>query len=412
LQSACFSDLVKAAGLNPAADFRFADLSFIDFSESDLRGYDFTGANLSGTLWSGARWDSTTIVRDAIFTASTDLPSSAEYVAKQQEELRQSEARLQLALEADDAGMWEYAVETGEFVASDRALTLHGLPPGSPVTHDHLLATIHQEDQPTIERAWRETLETGAPLTVEIRCPQPDGSVRWLHWQGKLHEIRGQRRLIGLIRDISQRMADQLLLIRELNYRTKNLLSVVQSIANQTVASSPTEFLERFTRRVQALSLSQDLIVRSKWRAVEIEDLVRTQLAHFADLIGERITIEGPPLNVKPSAAQSIGMALHELATNADKYGSLSNDHGSVTIDWRIDDDQFSIGWIEQDGPRVTPPKRRGFGSTVISAVAQASVGGEVELHYAPSGVTWRLTCPVTKVLASQEDSEIRDREN
>jgi two-component sensor histidine kinase len=151
---------------------------------------------------------------------------------------------------------------------------------------------------------------------------------------------------------LSRAATNQLLLTRELNHRTKNLLSVVQSIANQTAASKPTDFAERFSQRIRALSVSRDLLVQGQWRGVEIEALVRAQLAHFADLIGERIMIDGPPLSVTPAAAQSIGMALHELATNAGKYGSLSDDHGSVTIDWRLDDGQFSIGWVERDGPK------------------------------------------------------------
>jgi PAS domain S-box-containing protein len=453
---------------------------------------------------------------------------------RQEELLRESEARLQLALEAGGAGMWESLLESGEIIATSRALTMHGLPPGSLMTQDKALATVHPEDRPNVEQALRETLETGAPFHVEYRSPQPDGSIRWLDSQAKLRETGGQRRLIGLVRDVSRRKASeatirtsqtrlqlaldaarlgwwlydpvqgtaswderfkaifdvvapgtdvasimarvppedasrvcaaaaaalnpidpkpfvgeyriqrtdgeirwievygmatfegsgyarravimvgtaaditerkraeerQLLLMRELNHRTKNLLSVVQSIANQTVASNPSDFAERFSRRIQALSANQDLLVRSEWRGVEIEALVRAQLAHFADLIGERIMIEGPHLSVTPSAAQSIGMALHELATNAGKYGSLSDDHGSVTIDWRVDDGQFSIGWIEQDGPRVKPPKRRGFGSTIISAVAEASVGGEVELDYASTGVVWRLKCSASKALS------------
>jgi PAS domain S-box-containing protein len=455
---------------------------------------------------------------------------------QKEEELRQSQARLQLALEADGAGMWEHLVETGEFIASDRALALHGLSPGSPMTRDSLLAALHPEDRPKVEQAWRDTLESGAPFNVEIRCPQPDGVMYWLHSQGKLHEVDGgQRRFIGLVRDISRRKqgetkvrtaqmhmqlaldaarlgwwlydpvqltatwdcrftdifgitdpkadvpdvlarilredsarvceaaaaalnpldptpfvgeyrirrgdgeirwievygmatfegagaaryavvmvgtaADiterkqaeerQNLLNRELNHRTKNLLSVVQSIANQTAASSPTDFVERFSQRIQALSANQDLLVRSEWRGVEVEALVRAQLAHFADLIGDRILIGGPPLSVTPSAAQSIGMALHELATNAGKYGSLSDDQGSVTIDWRLDDDEFSIGWIEQDGPRVKPPKQRGFGSTIISTVVEHSVGGEVEWAYDVNGVVWRLRCAASRALSA-----------
>ncbi len=454
---------------------------------------------------------------------------------RQEELLRESEARLQLALEAGGAGIWESSLDSGEFIASVRASALLGLPPEAPLTHDKAFSAIHPEDQAKVEQALRHTLETGAPFLVEIRCSQPDGSVRWLHSQGKLHETRGRRRLIGLVRDISARKAAEVavqtsqmhlqlaldaarlgwwlcdpvhrtaswderfaaifdlseseadvasmvarvlaedvprvsaafdaainpldpkpyaveyrirrtngevrwieaygmatfegsgrerraiavvgtvaditerklaeehqhLLMREVNHRTKNLLSVVQSIAHRTAASNSEDFMERFSQRIQALSANQDLLVRNEWRGVELEDLVRAQLAHYADLIGDRIMIEGPQVKVTPSAAQSIGMALHELATNAGKYGSLSCDHGHVKIDWLLEDDQFTIGWIERDGPQIEPPRQRGFGSTMISVVAKASVGGEVELDYASTGVTWRLKCPASKALSA-----------
>jgi PAS domain S-box-containing protein len=247
------------------------------------------------------------------------------------------------------------------------------------------------------------------PCVGEYRIRRSDGEIRWIEVYGiATFEGTGDARravlMVGTAADITERKRaeeHQLLLMRELNHRTKNLLSVVQSIANQTAASNPSDFAERFSQRIQALSANQDLLVRNEWRGVELEDLVRAQLAHFADLIGERIVIEGPHLSVTPSAAQSIGMALHELATNAGKYGSLSDDHGSVRIDWRLEDGRFSIGWLERDGPRVEPPKRRGFGSTVISVVAKASVGGEVELDYASTGVVWRLKCSASKALSA-----------
>ena len=150
---------------------------------------------------------------------------------------------------------------------------------------------------------------------------------------------------------------------------------------------------------IQALSANQDLLIKSDWRGVDLGDLVRAQLGPFVDLVGTRITVHGPEVRLAAVAAQSVGMALHELATNAGKYGALSSESGCVDINWRLDANEFSIGWTERDGPAVVPPKRQGFGGTVVSTVAKASVDGEVELDYAPAGLIWRLKCAADKVL-------------
>jgi two-component sensor histidine kinase len=173
---------------------------------------------------------------------------------------------------------------------------------------------------------------------------------------------------------------------------------VVDAIAHQTAAKNPKDFIERFSDRIQALSANQDLLVRNEWKGVEIDDLVHAQLAHFADLVGSRITAQGPKLRLNPASVQAIGLALHELSTNAAKYGALSTDRGHVDISWVSDGDTLTMSWIERDGP-VSPPKQRGFGTIVMEAMAERSVGGGVTLHYAPSGVTWRLTCPAANAL-------------
>jgi two-component sensor histidine kinase len=193
--------------------------------------------------------------------------------------------------------------------------------------------------------------------------------------------------------------------MREVNHRAKNMLSLVQAIARQTAARKPEDFIERFGERVQALAANQNLLVRNEWQGVDIDDLARAQLAHFADLVGSRMTVYGPTIRLNAAAAQAIGLALHELATNAGKYGALSVDAGRVDVRWRIDGDVFVMSWIECDGPPVSQPKRQGFGSTVIASMAKATVGGEVQLDYAPSGVTWRLTCPAANVVESFEPS-------
>ena len=126
---------------------------------------------------------------------------------------------------------------------------------------------------------------------------------------------------------------------------------------------------------------------------------MRAQLAHFADLVGPRLAVHGPKLRLNAAAAQAIGLASHELATNAGKYGALSVDAGRVDVRWRLEGVTFVMSWTERNGPPVSPPERRGFGSTVVDSMAKLSVGGKVELDYAPSGLIWRLTCPAANAL-------------
>jgi two-component sensor histidine kinase len=193
------------------------------------------------------------------------------------------------------------------------------------------------------------------------------------------------------------------LLMREVNHRAKNMLSVVDAIAHQTAARNPDDFIERFSDRIQALSANQDLLVRNEWKGVGIADLVRAQLVHFADLIGSRILVYGPELSLNAASAQAIGLALHELSTNAGKYGALSADTGGVDIRWWTEGDTLRMNWTENGGPPVSAPRRRGFGTTVMELMAERNVAGKVDLDYAPSGVTWRLTCPAANVLEPLE---------
>jgi len=212
----------------------------------------------------------------------------------------------------------------------------------------------------------------------------------------------GRRLFVSMAHDATEQRAHEeqiSLLMREVSHRAKNMLSLVQAIARQTAAREPEDFIGRFTERIQALAANQDLLVRNKWQGVDTEDLVRAQLAHFADLIESRIAVHGPKLRLNAAAAQAVGLALHELATNAGKYGALSTDAGRVDVGWRLGGDIFAMSWTERDGPPVRRPERRGFGSTVIDSMAKRAVSGEVELDYAQSGLEWRLTCPAANAL-------------
>jgi two-component sensor histidine kinase len=275
---------------------------------------------------------------------------------------------------------------------------------------------VNPDDTERVLATIRAVLDSGQPERSPTQFQlRRDGKARWVETQGLAHfEGAGRGQLvsfIGTVADITERKEreeKERLLMEEINHRTKNMLGVVYSIAKETATQTPEDFIERFSGRVRALSANQDLLVRNVWDGVEIEDLVRLQvaLAQFADLVGSRIAMDGPKLRLIPASAQAIGLALHELATNAGKYGSLSVGGGRVNVGWGTDSGTFTISWVERDGPRVSAPKRRGFGTIVMEAMVESSVDGTVDLDYAPSGVAWRLTCPATNALAPNGDTQ------
>jgi PAS domain S-box-containing protein len=323
-----------------------------------------------------------------------------------------SKARLQIAMDAAQLGWWRYDPRYHVFSGDTRAKEIFGVTAdATPI--EEIKKRVHPDD---VERFWvaSETALDPAdpkPNAVEFRLQRGDGKVHWaeVHWLA-YSEAGGRERetasIVGTVADITERKEREEkvhLLMREVNHRAKNMLSVVDAIAHQTAARNPEHFIERFSERIQSLSANQDLLVRNEWNGVEIEDLVHAQLAHFAGLIGSRIAVRGPELRLKAASAQAIGLALHELATNAGKYGALSTDRGRVDISWWTAGDTFAISWNERDGPPVSAPTRRGFGTIVMDAMAGRSVDGKVDLDYPPSGLTWRLSCPAANALESRE---------
>ncbi|MDB5406562.1 MAG: hypothetical protein JWL84_1474 [Rhodospirillales bacterium] len=234
----------------------------------------------------------------------------------------------------------------------------------------------------------------------------PGGRHQTVEVVANLYEENGRPVIQCNIRDITERRRSEehvKLLMAEVNHRAKNLLAVVQAVAYQTAKhGDPATFADRLSERIGGLAAGQDLLVKSEWKGVEVCELVEAQLAHFKELIGRRVVLDGPPAQLTPQAAQGIGMALHELATNAVKYGALSNGEGRVRIVWKIIADStpaFSISWLEDGGPKVAAPGRKGFGQIVIGRMAEAAVQGVAAITYGESGLSWNLSAPLEDTL-------------
>jgi PAS domain S-box-containing protein len=315
---------------------------------------------------------------------------------------------LQRALNAAQLGSWQYDPFRRVFSWDTRSKEILGAAENG-ATIEEFMKWVHPDDAETVWSAFHMALDPAEPKrsAIEFRLLQGDGKVRWVETFGLAYFESDERErrafiVIGTVADITERkeFEERLhLLMCEVNHRARNMLSVVNAIAHQTATSTPEQFLERFSERIQALSANQNLLVRNEWQGVDVEDLVHAQLAPFADLIGSRIAVRGPKLVLKAASAQTIGLAVHELATNAVKYGALSTDRGRVDICWETERETFSMSWTEREGPSVSPPERHGFGITAMKAMAERSVDGNVALHFAPLGITWHLTCPAANAL-------------
>jgi PAS domain S-box-containing protein len=215
--------------------------------------------------------------------------------------------------------------------------------------------------------------------------------------------LSGDRLLVvGSVVDITERKRHEehiCAIMNELSHRSKNLLMVVVAIANQTVRRATTfgEFQKHFENRLLAISRCHDLLVEKGWTGASIEALIFAQLRPFMDDPANRIDLAGPPIVLNPDAAQNIGLALHELATNAMKYGALSSPEGQIIIRWDIDEERtpkkFRMSWRERGGPQVAPPTHEGFGHKLLSRFASGTPDTQVELAFAPEGFVWSLEC-------------------
>jgi PAS domain S-box-containing protein len=343
------------------------------------------------------------------------LAAAAEQRRQAEAAIEESSQRLRLALDIAAIGHHDTDLADGMIAFDEQAMTILGLST-SVLSLDESGKLAHPDDRGVIEAAAASALDPAArpTTTAEYRIIRPDGLLRWLHWRGRGvfdDSVTPPRpvRLVGVMMDITERKRAEehvRFLMRELSHRTKNVMAVVQAISWQTAQKSLDlkDFEQRFTQRLEALARSHDLLVKREWQGVVLEDLVRAQLEPFLDSAKDRLATHGPVLLLMPTAAQELGLALHELATNASKYGALSVAAGKIDIGWTINcgtagTKRFFMTWRETGGPLVSPPARRGFGSTVTTSSLSRSFNGETKLDYRPEGLSWELAAPIDHLI-------------
>lgn len=258
-----------------------------------------------------------------------------------------------------------------------------------------------------LEAIKRGVIAGGKPARAEVRTAAPDGPDEWydLYVEPLLNEAGAIVGVSCAATDVTDRRlaSEQInLLLHEVNHRSKNLLTLVQGIARQTLRRHADDFMEAFGARIQALAANQDLLLRHEWKDVEIGELVLSQIQPFEESLGARFILDGPAVRISAVAAQNLGMVLHELATNAAKHGSLRRASGQVSITWRVAERAgrrtFAMSWTETGGPEIAPPSRTGFGTAVVRDIARSSLEADVALDYAPNGFSWRLECPLSSI--------------
>ncbi len=205
--------------------------------------------------------------------------------------------------------------------------------------------------------------------------------------------------IVGTALDLTQHRRDEQrmrLMMRELTHRSKNLLAVIQAMARKTASLSDDidTFISAFSSRLRAMAAAHDLLVSQSWHGADLADLLRASVAQTIAPTAEQVRMEGPPLMLSPDTAQNLGLAFHELATNASKYGALASDTGELAVSWCCKDGDIHIRWRESGGPPVTPPSRQGFGRVLLERLVGATLNGSVSLDFRPEGLICDIVFP------------------
>jgi PAS domain S-box-containing protein len=336
-------------------------------------------------------------------------------------ELALSERTMQLALAGKAAlvGSFAYDADTEVIQISDGYAAIRGFVEGTTqIARNECLARVHPDDRGRVERVRSEAFrKRQSEYTVEYRIIRPSGELRWVETRCFISFGGGghPHRVVGVSIDITERKRveeQQCILVAELDHRVKNVLATVCAIVTQTLdpRSSLADFVTGLGSRIEALARTHELLSQSHWSGVSLVEIARRELAPYA---ADNVEIRGPSVTLKAEAAQAIAMVLHELTTNAAKYGAFSDRNGRVSLRWQWlrngSTGRLGIEWQEIGGPLVLPPRQRGYGTDVIGELIPFELDGTVELTFPRDGVRCWMEIPAEWVSrAAPLDSEVR----
>ena len=318
-----------------------------------------------------------------------------------EERLRESEQRFRAMADSAPAPVWMTAAEGGVTFANEAFAAFAGVEPKA-LLGDAWISLIHPDDIPGVAARRAAAREGPDAYGFEARFLCGDGAYRWMvaNARPQIDALGQFQGYIGMAMDMTETKtaeARQRLLINELNHRVKNTLASIQSIVRQTLRpdETPVHVRERLIDRLLAMSAAHDVLTRESWEGAGLEEIVLQSLAPFVDdQEPDRIMVSGPNLRVGASTALSLALAMHELATNAVKYGALSTPGGKVVVAWDLGEGERAVlTWTETGGPPVATPERKGFGTRLLDRGLSADLGGQPKLSFEVEGV--RAVLPV-----------------
>lgn len=335
--------------------------------------------------------------------------NSLEALTRAERERLETEARLRMAIEAGRLGAWSFDIPGRTVTWDARTREMFGVGGEGVVPIETFLGLIHPADRRRVSEIGERALDPAGDgrYDVEHRLLRPDGRTVWLAHDGQvIFDADGRpAQAVGITTDITERKQAELhqqLMVHELNHRVKNTLATVQAIAAQSLRhdADPEAAKRSFTARLIALSRAHDLLTEERWEGAELREVVGAAVEPFN---GEgRFDLDGPAVRLNPKAALSLALALHELGTNAAKYGALSQAAGRVAVRWSLEGEagRWRLQWRESGGPVVRTPERRGFGSRLIERGLAAELRGEVKIAYEPGGVVCTISAPLEPIAA------------